>query len=138
MAALTITATQVLPSSDTQYAFGTAAVAITAGQSVYLDTTANTWKLLDANDTSANTQPPGVALNSPAAGQPITVAVGGTITLGAGAAPTLAQAYIVGATAGDIAPISDLASNWRLILLGCGGASNTLIMKPWNSGATKA
>lgn len=138
MAALTITAAQVLPTADTQLTFGTAAVAITAGQSIYLDTTTSTWKLFDANDSAANTQPPAVALTSSGALQPIVVAVGGTITLGAGAAPTLALAYICGATPGDIAPISDLASNWKLALLGAGGATNTLVMKPWNSGTTKA
>ncbi len=140
MGALSITAAQVLPTADTQYAYGIAAAAITQGQAVYLDATANTWKLFDANDTSNNTQTPYVAMTAAgAAGSPITVAVGGTITLGAGAGPTLGVIYIAGATvAGDIAPSTDLASNWRTSILGVGGATNTLIMKPWNSGATKA
>ena len=138
MAALTITAGQVLPTADTQFAYGTAAVALTPGQSAYLDTTTSTWKLFDANDTAANTQPPAVVMTTSGASQPVTVAVGGSITLGAGAAPTLGILYIAGATPGDIAPASDLGSNWRTTLLGVGGATNTLVLKPWNSGQTKA
>lgn len=138
MAALTITATQVLPTSTTVTEQGTSGATLTAGCAVYLDTTTNTWKLIDANDTATNVYRPGIALNAASASQPVTVAVGGTISLGAGAAPTLSTIYIVGATPGDIAPASDLASNWRTIILGVGGATNTLIMNIFNSGATKA
>lgn len=139
MSALSITATQVLPTSNTQLENGLAGAAITAGQSVYYDTAAGTWKLIDANDTATNIYRPGVAMNTAgASGQPISVATGGSITLGAGAGPTLGVIYIVGATAGDIAPSADLGSGWRTILLGVGGATNTLILNPWNSGATKA
>jgi hypothetical protein len=135
--ALTITATQVIPGADAALTYGIAGATITAGQAVYLGSD-NLWKLIDANDTTTNTYTPGIAVNGASTSQPVTVQTGGTLTLGAGAAPTLGIIYIVGATAGDIEPASALASGWRTIILGVGGASNTIVLRVFNSGQTKA
>ena len=51
MAAISITAANVLKSSTGQVSVGTAGATITAGQSVYIDTSdSNKIKLADAND----------------------------------------------------------------------------------------
>lgn len=138
MADLIITATQIVPGSDAQLAYGTAGATITAGQVVYLDSTANTWKLFDANDSTLYTNVPGIALNGCSSTQALTVQTGGSLTLGAGAAPTLGLIYIASATAGGIAPSADLASGWMCVILGVGGATNTLKMRVYNSGSIKA
>jgi len=138
MADLTITVTQIVPGSDAQLAYGTAGATITAGQAVYLDAATSTWKLFDANDTATNTYTPGLALNGASSTQAITVQMGGSLTLGAGAAPVLSTIYIASATPGGIAPAADLTSGWVTTILGVGGATNNLKMKVYTSGSTKA
>lgn len=138
MTDLSITASQVLPDANGNSATGLAGASITAGQVVYLDSASSTYKLFDANDTGANAVSPGIALNGASAGQPIKVQLTGTITLGAGAGPTLGLVYVASANAGGIAPSADIASNWRTTILGVGGTSNTLVLAIANSGMTKA
>jgi hypothetical protein len=46
---LTVTAGNVVASKDAKLRSGTAGATVTAGQTVYYDTTANTYKLADAN-----------------------------------------------------------------------------------------
>lgn len=136
MAALTITASQVLPDDNGAQAYGNAGASITAGQVVYLDSASNTWKLFDANDVTANTAQAGIALCGSSSGQPIKVQLSGSPTLGAGAAPAVGTVYVAGATPGAINPTSDLATGWRTTILGVGASGNKLAMATFNSGAT--
>ncbi len=137
MSALVITASQVLAvADDTQIVFGTAGATITAGQLVYLDPATQTWKLFDGNDTAANTRTPRVAINSAASGQPIAVATGGNLTIGAGAAPVVGTVYAADIVPGSIIPVADLASGNRVTIVGVGKASNQLALVLWNSGVT--
>src|SRR5687767_3275929 len=126
MADLSITAAQVLPGPNATIERGLAGVAITAGQVGYLDTTPNTYKPWDANRAAANTRPPVIALNDAAAGQPIAVATGGDVTLGAGAAPAVGTIYVGSATAGGIAPAADLATGHVVAVIGVGKATNAV------------
>lgn len=131
MADLTITASQVLPGSDStsQFAQGTAGASITAGQVLYYDSTAATYKLADNNDTQATSVVAGIALHAAGTGQPIRLQTAGPITLGAGAAPAVGSVYVLSATAGGIAPVADLATGNRTTILGVGGASNTVTLR---------
>ena len=138
MADLTVTATQVTPGADAVLVFGTAGATITAGQVVYLDPTTRTYKLFDANDTAANTRAPVVALNGASTGQRITVQTHGSLTIGAGAAPTLGLVYVASATPGGIAPSADIATGWRVAVLGVATSASAINLTPSNSGATKA
>ncbi len=137
MTALAITASQVLAiTDDTQVTFGTAGAAITAGQVCYLDPSTQTWKLFDGNDTAANTRTPRIAINSAGSGQPIALATGGNLTLGAGAAPVAGTVYCADIVAGSIIPAADLASGNRVTIIGVGKASNQIALNLWNSGVT--
>ena len=134
MANLTITASQVLKSSgDTKR--GTAGAAITAGAVVYLDVSASTYKLAQCDGTAEEATVEGIALNDAATSQPFEFQTGGTITLGAGAAPTEGEIYVLSATAGAIAPEADVVTSTNYVhVLGVGGATNTLVMGVNNSG----
>lgn len=128
MANLTITPAQVLAGADCDFYQGIAGEATTAGQACYLDDLTNRLRLADANASQEAAAVKGIALHAASAEQPLRLAVSGTLTLGAGAAPVLATVYIAGATAGSIAPVADSVSGWYTTVLGVGGASNTLLM----------
>jgi len=120
MASLTITAAQVLLVSG-ERKYGTAGATITAGHAVYLDTATNTWKLAQCDGTAAEagTDGLGIALHGASSGQPLDVAGPGCdVNLGAGAAAAAGTVYVVGATAGDIAPTADVSTSghYRSIL----------------------
>ena len=132
MAALTITAAQVLPGANAVVEQGTAGATITAGMSVYKDSADNNhWKPADADSTgtaiTAGSAGLSIALHGASDGQPLRVQTGGDeITLGAGAAPAQGTVYVVGVTGGAIAPESDLASGDRLSILGVGDGTSKL------------
>ncbi len=134
---LSITAAEVLPTSDTVVTYGISGAAIAAGDVVWFDGSVQTWKLFDGNDTAANTGTPRVALSSAlAAGQPISVATGGSITIGATAAATTGVIYVASTTPGKMAPAADLASGNRVTVIGVAKASNQLALVLANSGVT--
>jgi len=115
MAALTITAANVLASANSRIVQETAGVAITQGQALYKDGASNTVKL--ASSTAAATAVfYGIALSAAGASQPVSVLVydddftpGGTLDLTAAAGKGI---YVLGATAGAIHPVSDLVATW--------------------------
>ena len=131
MADVTVTAANVARvtgsstfGNDTQIDNGFAGAAITAGQSVYKDS-AGLYQLTDANLSAAAGVAVGIALNSaPASGQPIAVAIGGT--LNPGFTVTVGTIYVPSATAGGIAPSADLVTGWRTAIIGLGITSTNL------------
>lgn len=137
MTALSVTATEVLPSTAAVLKYGTAGVAITAGQVCYLDTSANTWKLFDANLSSANAGQPHIALNSCSAGQPLTLQYGGLLIIGATAAPTAGLTYMADRVAGGIIPSADIASGDKVAIIGVAASASTIQLICWNSGASR-
>ncbi len=139
MTDISITATQVLPGTGTDAVFlsGIAAVAITAGQTVYLDPATNTYKLFDCDLVTANTRRPVIALNGASASQPLKVQLEGLMTLGAAAAMTIGVIYIASATAGGIAPSADAAITYRISPLGVAASASTIYLHTWNSGVTR-
>ena len=119
-----VTASAVLPGTDTQYIDGFAGVAITAGQTVYLDTSTSTYKLADADASSSTALAKGIAMNDAATAQPVRVAAGGHIdpgfTVGVG------HVYVVSGTAGGIAPVADLAAGDFTHVVGLGITASSL------------
>ncbi|MDB5620512.1 hypothetical protein [Tardiphaga sp.] len=84
MVDLTITATNVLAGGNATTETGKAGVAITAGQVVYKEAATGTFKLADCDSATAEVKVPyGIALNGAGVGQPVVVATGGDVTLGA-------------------------------------------------------
>ena len=121
MSALSVTAAEVLPgTTNADFYTGTAGATLTAGMSVYLDSTTNTVKGADADASLAASAAIGIALHAALAGQPIRVQIAGEITIGATAAMTVGTIYVVGAAAGAIAPAADAeaASTWYVTVLG--------------------
>lgn len=117
MADLTITATSVVAGGNARTVDGTAGATITAGQVVYLDSDAGTYKLADNDSaTAAVRSPDGIALNGAASGQPVRVLKAGNITIGA--TVTAGVAYYLSSTAGGICPVADLGSGDYPTLLG--------------------
>lgn len=138
MADLTITATSVVAPTSVQLDKNSfAGETITAGQVVYKKSTDSKWwkAQCDGNAEESGVGVPfGIAVTGGAAGQFIVVCTGGgTVTLGTGTAGTL---YVVAATAGGIAPISDLVSTNKLTILGWGitGGGGISLLGPYATG----
>lgn len=113
----------------------TAGVAIAAGEAVYLDSTTSTMKLADA-DAVDTARASGIAVNSAAAGQPVTYQAAGTITIGA--TVVTGTAYYLSATAGSICLESDLASGDFPTLLGFATSTTVITISIVQSGIAKA
>jgi hypothetical protein len=137
MADISITAASVLASSsaviDRLHNFG---ATVTTGQSVYLDPTALTWKLIDSNAAATGnelTTVKGVALHGGANGQPAAVVLedpdftpGGTLTNG--------SAVFTSTTAGGIT--HDVPSSGAYpTFLGLAKSTTKLNLRPCSSGA---
>lgn len=141
MADLTITASQVLTGTGAVVSNGTAGATLTAGQPVYIDSTDSNKIKAALATSSAAADCVGIALHAALSGQPIQYQTAGTITLGAGAAPTKAMRYTLSGTAGGIAPdtgADEIASGEFATYLGTADASNGLILSLHASGVALA
>lgn len=115
MADISVTAANVLASSQATIRRGIAGATITAGQVVYEDSTAsNKFKLADANASAATAAPVGIALHGAADGQPLAIATedpdftpGGTLSITAASSNGV---YVLSATAGGFCLAADLAA----------------------------
>lgn len=132
MTALTITAANVAPQSNAVFADHIAGETITAGMSVYIDTTTGKAMKADANASAASAVARGIATHGASNGQPLRVQVDGDIAMGA--TLTVNTAYIVGATAGDVAPIADITTGWYGALLGIAISTSVLRLGIRNTG----
>jgi hypothetical protein len=136
MANLTITAASVAAGTNASKVNSyLAGASITAGQSVYLDSTTSTIKLADA-DVLASSDAVGVALNSASTGQPITYQRSGNITIGATVVP--GTAYYVSTTAGAICLESDLATGDFPHFLGFATSTTVIALDLKACGVAKA
>lgn len=139
MAVLAITPAQVLPDPAYPIRTGISAVAIAAGQAVYLDPASNTVKLWIATAAIATSIAPGIAINSaPGAGQNVIWqdSAGAEVTLGAAAAPVIGTAYIGSGTAGGVNPQADAVVTWNIALIGFGKVGNKIKLTPFNTTVT--
>lgn len=116
MADLTITAANVLKASGGTQVTGIAGEALTAGQSIYVDTADNSKiKLADA-DAATTAVVAGVTLNDAATGQPIEYLTVGNYN--PGATVVLGETYATSITPGGIAPIADILSGDFITIIG--------------------
>lgn len=137
MADLTITSSSVVAGSGAKKVTGTAGASVTAGQVVYLDSTANTYKLADNDSaTAAVRSPAGIALHAAASGQPLTILSKGPITIGATTA--VGTVYCLSSTAGGIAPVADMASGDYVTILGVGTSTTEIDVLIHEAGAAVA
>lgn len=125
MADISITAANVVAGGNAKTVEGTAGATITAGQVLYLDSDAGTYKLADCDSaTAAARSPAGIALNGAASGQPVRVLKSGNVTIGG--TLTAAVGYYLSPTAGGICPIADLSSGDYPTLLGFARSTSVL------------
>lgn len=121
---ISITPGSVVPDSGYQYLDTTAGATITAGQVVYIASD-NTAKLA-ITTTAITAAARGIALNGASAGQPVKVMTGGTITIGG--TVVVGKIYIVSASGGGIAPVTDTATTQFVTILGVGVTAAKITM----------
>lgn len=107
---------------------GIAGATITAGQTVYLDTSDMRMKLADANGSVAQAAVVGIALNGASNGQPITF-VYDDDDFTPGATVTNGTFYVQSGNPGGIAPSADIVAGWRPALLFIGKTGNKATLK---------
>ena len=112
-----------------------AGVAITAGDSVFVDST-GVLQLCVNDNTAVEAACSGLALNDGAVGQPITYQVSGN--LDAGGTLVAGEVYVVGAAAGAIAPVADVVATEFATVIGIATAAGNLKMGLLPSGVAAA
>ena len=138
MAALTITEDNIVPvTTGALYnaQVGIAAVTIAKGKSVY-KLSDGTVGLADANAATPAFIAKGISITSAVAGQPVYYQIAGDLDFGA--ILTTNVLYIVGATAGSINPITDLAQGWYGCHLGYAITTSRMTLNVFNTGVALA
>lgn len=131
MANITITAGNVLPSTGAVIVQGTFGESVTQGQVVYKSATDGKWYLAQCDD-AANDDAVGIALCAGGNGQPGLIQTRGNITIGGTVA--VGQVYAVSATAGAIAPWSDLEATNYVTIVGVGISASVIQMNLLTTG----
>jgi len=136
MADITVTAANVVaPSGQENIRVGTAGATITPGQALYIDLTdSNKIKLADADASTAAAVVAGVAVTGAVDTEPVVYAVAGDYDTGA--TVVKGGVYCASATAGGIAPESDLASTWNTSIIGVASSTTNITIAINNSGIT--
>ena len=118
MAAISITAANVLKSSTGQVSVGTSGATITAGQSVYIDTSdSNKIKLADANGTAPANTFAGIALNAASSGQPVSYCTNDTSGFTIGATVVAGDTIWLSQTPGGLTKtIGDLSGGIAIVV----------------------
>lgn len=132
---LVVTAANVIAAAGATYEDGTAGATITAGQSLYKDTSdSDKFKLCDTNGATAIIRKlHGVALHGASSGQPIRVhRTGG---LNPGATVAVGTIYVQSATAGGIAPSADLATGHYTSIIGIATTTSNIAVAIQNGEA---
>lgn len=133
MADLSITAANVVAGNGADIDRGTAGATVTAGQAVYYDEATAEYLLADSNSaTVAARTPTGIALNGAANNQPLAVAKGGPVTIGATMTPGVA--YYLSDTPGGICPVADVGSGEYATVIGIATSATVLNVKISASG----
>jgi hypothetical protein len=138
MAALVITAANVLAGEGITKRVVTAGGTITAGMPVYKDAAdSDKYKASRAN-VLATKDCDGIALNGAANGQPLSIATGeGDLNLGATLA--VGEAYCVSdAVAGQIVPFGDLGAGDFVEIIGVAETASNLLLGARTAGVAKA
>jgi len=135
MADLTITASSVLPGSNSVQETVIWGGTIVQGKVVYLDSTVNKWKVADNNSaTVAERSAKGIALTAGSDGQPGIVHKEGDLTIGA--TMTAGVAYYLSDTPGGICPVADLIAGEYVCLLGLAKSTTVLDVRFQFSGVS--
>jgi hypothetical protein len=115
MADLSITAANVRPGSDAIIRLVQFGENVTAGQVVYLKSSDSKYWKADANAGSSAEVAVGIALTGGSTDGYGVIQTGGTIIIGA--TTVKGEIYVLSATAGGIAPCTDLTTGWYPVFL---------------------
>lgn len=127
MADISVTPANVAKSTGAVIETGLGGEAIDAGECVYKVASTGKFKLAQC-DAATDDDVYGIALNKcQADGQPVTVQVRGSITIGG--TVTVGTPYFVSATAGGICPFADLVSTNYVTLIGIGISATVIKMQ---------
>lgn len=132
---LSITAANVVPSSNAVIRYATAGATITAGQLIYQDTAdvdaagQGKAKLSDANGSTALRVVDGLAINSASAGQIVAFVTYDPSLQIASSGLTANTILIASATAGGIAPSADLTTGWYLTVVAVVKSTTTIFFR---------
>ena len=136
MAVISVTPANVTVSAPLANKVGVAGATITAGQSLYSDSTdSNKLKLADA-DVQATAVCVGVSLNGAASGQPVSYVSAGSLTVGGGV--VAGTIYVVSTTPGGIGTATDPAQGDFISIIGIGTATNAILVNLNISGVAEA
>ena len=134
MTDLSITAANVLAGANARKRTGIAVATVTAGQTVYEDTTdSSKFKLADNNASAATAKCSGIALHGAAANQPLII-VEEDDDFTPGATLVTGTTYALSAAAGAICPIADLASGNFPVVLFIAKSTTKAVLKPVRGG----
>jgi len=112
--------------------------AVSAGETVYLDSTSGKYYLADADD-SAKDSVAGVVISAGGAADGYGYIANGTgVVLTIGGTTTAGQVYVLSNTAGGIMPESDLTTGQYVSVVGVGDTGNKLVLGINNSGVQHA
>jgi len=134
MSDISITAANVVKGANAKTRRGRAGATITAGQTLYEDSSDNfDLKLADANASAATANCVGIALHGASDGQPLEYVYeddeftpGGTLSISAAADDGV---YVLSGTAGGIAPVGDLAAGMYPVILGVAKSTTKMNLK---------
>ena len=133
MADLTVTAANVVPDAGGSTQSITFGETVTAGQVLYLAAADGRYYKTICNSATAEIRVvSGIALNGGAAGQPGTMLTAGTVTIGA--TTVVGKIYVASATAGGIAPSTDLVTGWYTAIIGIGITASKILLSIKNGG----
>jgi hypothetical protein len=138
MAAITVTPGSVLRVDGDVVNGYLAGATITAGMSVYVDTSGAVQIGTNASSAGSGVSSPlvGIALNGGSTGQPIQILkTGGTVNIGGTAA--VGKQYCLG-TAGGIIPVDDIATGEYITTVGVGTTAANIKLGYTVSGVTAA
>ena len=136
MAAISVTAANVVLVSGDRKS-GIAGETITAGKSLYINTSNSDKLHLADADALLTSVFAGIALGGASANQPVfyagpgcVVNMGGTVAVG--------TVYMVGLTAGDVLPDAEILTGDYVSIIGVGETAANLRISPINSGIARA
>lgn len=125
MADLVITAASVVAGSDATKEHGSGGETIAAGKAVYKSSATGKYLLADSNSATAEARKArGIALNSCALDQPLTIQKAGDVALGA--VLTAGATYFLSDTPGGICPDADVGTGEFVCLLGTAKSASVL------------
>lgn len=137
MTAVSVTASEVDAGTGVTFENYIASEAIDAGELCYV-TGGNLAALADNNVDAATAKVVGIAVNSAAAGQRVSLQTDGILTIGASASVAAGDVFWLGATAGSFGPEADIGSGAYMTMIGIGMTSNRIYLNIKAFGVTHA